>query len=93
MLARSKMAHMKEFERFTHVYTPSIHADGYIVSYFRSSVRSYFSYVKVWVGVNLSNHSSEIIHIWTIVTLEGWHSHHDFRPQGPCPWVGLKVKI
>ena len=44
-------------------------------------------------GVYLSNYSSESIHIWTIVTLEGWHSLHDHGPQGPCPGVGLEVKI
>ena len=37
----------------------------------------------------LINHSSESIHIWTIVTLDGWYSHHYSRPQGPCPWMGL----
>ena len=44
-------------------------------------------------GVYLSNYSSESIHIWTIVTLEGWHSLHDHGPQGPCPGVGPEVKI
>ena len=44
-------------------------------------------------GVHIINHLSEGIHIWIIVTLEGWHSHHDSRPQGPCLWVGLEVKI
>ena len=36
---------------------------------------------------------SENIHIWTIVTLEGWHSLHDSGPQGPCQGLGLEVKI
>ena len=44
-------------------------------------------------GVYLSNYLSESIHIWTIVTLEGWHSLHDPGPQGPCPGMGLEVKI
>ena len=39
------------------------------------------------------NHSSESIHIWTIGTLEGWLSSHDSWSQGPCPRVGLEVKI
>ena len=66
-------------------------------------VRSYFRHVcRICVkvlrqsfssGVYLSNYLSESIHIWTIVTLEGWHSLHDPRPQGPCPGVGLEVKI
>ena len=71
--------------------------------YVRLFVRSYFRHVcRICVkvlrqsfssGVYLSNYLSESIHIWTIVTLEGWHSLHDPRPQGPCPWVGLEVKI
>ena len=44
-------------------------------------------------GVYLKNHSSESIHIWTIGTLEGGLSFHDSWPQGPCPRVGLEVKI
>ena len=44
-------------------------------------------------GVNLTNHSSESIDIWTIGTLEGRLSFHDPSPQGPCPRVGLEVKI
>ena len=68
-----------------------------------SFVRSYFRHVcRICVkvlrqsfssGVYLSNYLSESIHIWTIVTLEGWHSLHDPGPQGSCPWVGLEVKI
>ena len=68
-----------------------------------SFVRSYFRHVcRICVkvlrqsfssGVYLSNYLSESIHIWTIVTLEGWHSFHDPGPQGPCPGVGLEVKI
>ena len=44
-------------------------------------------------GVYLSNYLSESIHIWTIVTLDGWHSLHNPGPQGPCPGVWLEVKI
>ena len=44
-------------------------------------------------GLYISNYSSESIHIWTIVTLEGWHLLHDPGPQGSCPGVGLEVKI
>ena len=68
-----------------------------------SFVRSYFRHVcricvKVLLqsfssGVYLSNYLPESIHIWTIVTLEGWHSLYDPEPQGPCPLVGLEVKI
>ena len=88
-------------------YTPGIYADGYIVFAFplvRSSVRMFVSSfvrgicVKVLrqsfsSGVYLSNYISGGIHIRTIVTLEGWHSLHDHGPQGPCPGVGLEVKI
>ena len=75
----------------------------FVRSFVCSFVRSYFLpsrgiCVKVLrqsfsSGVYLSNYSSESIHIWTIVTLEGWHSLHDRGPQGPCPGVGLEVKI
>ena len=44
-------------------------------------------------GVYLTNHSSESIHIWTIGTLEGRLSFHDSSSQGPCPRVGLEVKV
>ena len=88
-------------------YTPGIYAEGYIVFAFpfvlssvRMFVRSFVRGICVKVlrqsfssGVYLSNYSSESIHIWTIVTLEGWHSLHDHGPQGPCPGVGLEVKI
>ena len=60
----------------------------------RSFVRSYFLpsrgiFLQVLrlsfsSGVYLSNYLSESIHIWTIVTLEGWQSLHDPGPQGPC---------
>ena len=68
-----------------------------------SFVRSYFRHVcRICVivlrqsfssGVYLSNYLSESIHIRTIVTLEGWHSLYDPRPQGPCPRVGLEGLI
>ena len=88
-------------------YTPGIYADGYIVFvfpfirlYVLLFVRSFVIPSRVKVlrqsfssGVYLSNYLSESIHIWTIVTLEGWHSLHDLGPQGPCPGVGLEVKI
>ena len=35
----------------------------------------------------------ESIHTWTKGTLEGWSSFHDIGPQGPCPGIGLEVKI
>ena len=47
----------------------------------------------VYISLYLSNYLLESIHIWTIVTLEGWHSLHNPGPQGPCPGVGLEVKI
>ena len=75
----------------------------FVCSFVCSFVRSYFRHVcRICVkvlrqsfssGVYLSNYLSESIHIWTIVTLEGWHSLHDLGPQGPCPGVGLEVKI
>ena len=43
--------------------------------------------------VYLTNYSSESIHIWNIGILEGRLSFHDSSPQGPCPGVGLEVKI
>ena len=87
--------------------TPGIYAEGYIVFVFPfvgSYVRSFvlpsrsWNYFKVLrasnsSGVYLTNHSSESIHIWTIGTLEGLLSFHDSSPQGPCPGVGLEVKI
>ena len=79
-------------------YTRSIYAEGYIVFVFpfvsssvHSSVHSYFP-IRQSFGesfssvVHLSNHLSENIHIKTIVTLDGWHSHHDFRPQAASGW-------
>ena len=48
---------------------------------------------QVRSGVYFSNHLSESIHVWTIVTLESWHSHHDLSPQGLWPWVALEVEI
>ena len=75
----------------------------FVCSSVRMFVSSYFRHVRgicVKVlrqsfssGVYLSNYKSESLYIWTIVTLEGWHSLHDPGPQGPCPWVGLEVKI
>ena len=76
----------------------------YVLLYVRSFVRSFvlpshlWNYFKVLPasnlsGVYLTNHSSESIHIWTIGTLEGRLSFHDSSPQGPCPRVGLEIKI
>ena len=78
-------------------YTPGI-------SFFRSYVRLFVllsvSGICVKVlrqsfssGIYLSNYLSESVHIWTIVTLEGCHSIHGLGPQGPCPRVGVEVKI
>ena len=86
-------------------YTPIIYAEGYIVFVFPfvcSFVLSYFHPLRGITsvlcasnssGVYLTNHISESIHIWTIDTLEGWLSFHDSSPQGPCPGMGLEVKI
>ena len=41
----------------------------------------------------LDNHLSEGIHIWIIGALDGQLLFHDVRPQGPCPRMGLEVKI
>ena len=85
------------------VYSFRLSVRMFVCSFVRLFVRSYFLpsrgiCVKVLrqsfsSGVYLSNYSSESIHIWTIVTLEGWHSLHDHGPRGPCPGVGLEVKI
>ena len=84
-------------------YTPGIDAEGYIVFVFpfvcsfvlASRSRNYFKVLRLsnLRGVYLANHSSESIHIWTISTLEGRLSCHDSSPQGPCPGVGLDIKI
>ena len=34
----------------------------------------------------------ETIHIWTIVSLEGWYLHHDSRLQGSCPGWSRRSK-
>ena len=87
--------------------TPSLYAEGYIVFVFPfvcSFVHLFAISSRSWncfqvlrlsnlSGVYLTNLSSESIHIWTIGTLEGWLSFHDFAPKGPCPGVGLEVKI
>ena len=85
------------------VYSFRLSVRPFVCSFVRSFVRSYFRHVcRICVkvlrqsfssGVYLSNYLSESIHIWTIVTLEGWHSLYDPEPQGPCPGVGLEVKI
>ena len=61
-------------------YTPCIYAEGYIVFaclFVRLSVRCSVTFVEFVSsfssGVYLSNYLQESIHIWTIVTLEGWH--------------------
>ena len=41
----------------------------------------------------LDNYLSEILHTWTIGTLYGKLSFHDIGSQGPCPGMGLQVKI
>ena len=85
------------------VYSFRLSVRPFVRLYVRLFVRSYFRHVCRFCvkvlrqsfssGAYLSNYLSESIHIWTIVTLEGWHSLHDPRPQGPCPRVGLEVKI
>ena len=39
------------------------------------------------------NQPYQTIHVRTIGTLKGLISFHEFGPQGPCPGIGLKVKI
>ena len=78
------------------VYSFRLSVSLFVRSYVRSFVRGIC--VKVLrqsfsSGVYLRNYSSESIHIWTIVTLEGWHSLYDHGPQGPCPGVGPEVSI
>ena len=60
-----------------------------------SRLRDYFKVLRSSnsSGVYLTNHSSKSIHIWITGTLEGRLSFHDSSPQGPCPGVGLQVKI
>ena len=80
------------------VYSFRLSVRPFVCSLVRTSVTfvefaSKFCVKSFSSGVYLSNYSSESIHIWTIVTLEGWHSLHDHGPQGPCPGVGPEVKI
>ena len=85
------------------VYSFRLSVCPFVCSFVCSFVRSYFRHVcRIYVkvlrqsfssGVYLSNYLSESIHIWTIVTMVGWHSLHDPGLQGPCPGVGLEVKI
>ena len=80
------------------------YVSSFVCSFICSFVRSFvlpshsWNYFKVLhasnlSGVYLTNYSSESIHIWTIGTLEGRLSFCDSSPQGPCPGVGLEVKI
>ena len=89
----------------TYSYIPDIYVEGYIVFVFpfvclsiRSLVPSYFCYVKVLVKV------SRVVYIsvttdqkaFIFGSLLPWRvgiSQHEFRPQSPCSWVGLEVKI
>ena len=48
-----------------------------LVGLFVRSLRQSF-WLKFLKCVYLGNHLSEIIHIWTKVTHEGWDSAHDF---------------
>ena len=54
-------------------------------------VKSFALKFLKWVYLN--NHSSESIHTWVMVTLAGLLTFHEFWPQGPCPRMGLEVKI
>ena len=47
---------------------------------------------KFFKSSYLDNHLSESVHIWT-GTLESRLSFHESWPQGPCPGLGLEVKI
>ena len=69
----------------------------------RSFVRSYFRRVEIAskfcvkvsqaVYISATTYQKAFIFGPYIVTLEGWHSLHDRGPHGPCPGVGLEVKI
>ena len=72
---------------FVHSFVCSFVLPSHSWNYFKVLCASNLS------GVYLTNHSSESIHILTIGTLEGRLSFHDSSPQGPCPGVGLGVKI
>ena len=41
----------------------------------------------------IDNHLSESIQTWTMDALYDCLSFHEFGPQGPCPGMGLDVKI
>ena len=78
------------------VYSFHLSVRLFVCSFLHTSFRRVEFASKFCVKVSqayLSNYLSESIHIWTIVTLEGWHSLHDHGPQGSCPGVGLEVKI
>ena len=68
---------------------------SFVCLYFRPirGITSKFYMQATRVEYISTNHSSESIHIWTIGTLEGRLSFHDSSPQGPCPGVGLEVKL
>ena len=89
-------------------YTAGIYADKYIVFAFLFVHSSVLMFVLVSVtfvefttqlresfssGEYLTHYSSEIIHIWTMGTLEGLLPCLGFWPRGSCPRVGLDVKI
>ena len=70
-------------------YIPAFMPRDILFLSFSLSVRTYVSGICIKVlrqsfcsGVYLSNYLSESIHIWTIVTLEGWHSLHNPGPRG-----------
>ena len=54
-------------------------------------VRSFLLLLQQFWLVSRVVKFSVTTHIWTIVTMEGWFSHHDSKPQGT--WMGLEVKI
>ena len=49
--------------------------------------------VKVSEVMYISVNRYQKLFIFVPYTLEDWHSYHYSRPQGPCPWMGLEVKI
>ena len=82
------------------VYSFRLSVHPFVCSFIRLFLlpsRSWNYFKVLWsgnsCGVYLTNHSSESIHIGTIGTLEGRLSFHDSSPKGPCPGVGLEVKI
>ena len=67
---------------------------GYIVFVFlfvHSTFILGFGEVSPVVSISITNDQKDLY--LDDSALEGWHSHHDIRHLGPCPWLGLKVEF